>query len=90
MFDAYGNIEYGATGASANIDCDTLVGVGDLLHGGHNDPINTHEWAATRDLLRFLSIYKYHNLFEHSEQHSQKLYKVEVLLRRVGNLADCK
>jgi hypothetical protein len=38
----------------------------------------------------FLSMYKYHNLFEHSEQHSQKLYKVEVLLRRVGNLADCK
>ena len=43
MFDAYGNFQYGATGAAAKYSCETLTGMGDRLHGGHNNPINTRD-----------------------------------------------
>jgi uncharacterized protein RhaS with RHS repeats len=41
MFDAYGNFEYGATGEAAGYSLNVLTGMGDLLHGGSNNPINT-------------------------------------------------
>ena len=43
MYDAYGNFAYGATGAAAGYSCGLLTGVGDLLHGGTNYPINTND-----------------------------------------------
>jgi hypothetical protein len=43
QYDAYGNFEYGATGAAAGYSCGTLTGMGDLLHGGTNYPINTSD-----------------------------------------------
>jgi hypothetical protein len=43
MYDAYGNFEYGATGAAAGISSDLLVGMGDIIHGGTNNPINTYD-----------------------------------------------
>ena len=46
IYDAYGNFEYGATGAAAGINSDLLVGMGDLLHpfqGFQNNPINTYD-----------------------------------------------
>jgi RHS repeat-associated protein len=42
-YDAYGNFEYGATGAAAGFSSNVLVGMGDLLHNGNNNPINTHD-----------------------------------------------
>jgi hypothetical protein len=50
-------------------------------------------WRSVQQLeicYGFSSVYKFHNLFEHAEQHSQKLYEVEVLLRRADKLTDCK
>jgi RHS repeat-associated protein len=41
MYDAFGNFEYGATGEAAGYSCPTLTGVGDALHHGTNNPINT-------------------------------------------------
>jgi RHS repeat-associated protein len=41
MFDAYGNFQFGATGAAAGFSCQTLTGLGDAVHHGHNNPINT-------------------------------------------------
>jgi len=41
MFDAYGNFEYGATGAADQISSSTLTGVADMLHLWSNSPINT-------------------------------------------------
>lgn len=41
MYDAYGNFAYGATGATTGYSCSVLTGVGDLLHKGSNNPINT-------------------------------------------------
>jgi hypothetical protein len=41
MYDAYGNFTYGATGEAAGYSCKTLTGMGDLLHHGNNNPINT-------------------------------------------------
>ncbi len=43
MYDAFGNFEYGATGAAAGYSNRTLTGMGDLLHGGTNNPINTQD-----------------------------------------------
>jgi hypothetical protein len=43
MYDAYGNFAYGATGAAAGYSCGDLTGMGDLLHGGSNNPINTSD-----------------------------------------------
>ena len=43
MYDAYGNFAYGATGAAAGYSCGLLTGMGDLLHGGKNYPINTND-----------------------------------------------
>jgi RHS repeat-associated protein len=43
MYDAYGNFAYGATGAAAGYSCNTLTGVADALHRGHNNPINTRD-----------------------------------------------
>jgi hypothetical protein len=43
MYDAFGNFEYGATGEAMGISCNTLVGWGNLLHNGHNNPINTQD-----------------------------------------------
>jgi len=42
MYDAFGNFEYGATGAAASFACDRLTGAGDFLHGGQNNQINTN------------------------------------------------
>jgi hypothetical protein len=43
MYDAFGNFEYGATGSAAGYSSGTLTGMGDVLHGGANDPINTQD-----------------------------------------------
>lgn len=43
MFDAYGNFKFGATGAAAGFSCQTLTGLGDAVHHGHNNPINTKD-----------------------------------------------
>jgi len=43
MFDAYGNFQFGATGAAAGFSCQTLTGLGDAVHNGHNNPINTKD-----------------------------------------------
>jgi hypothetical protein len=51
------------------------------------------KWIAERQLeicYGPTDIYYFHNEFEYGEQHSQKLYKLEVLLRRVQQLADCQ
>ena len=40
---AYGNFEYGATGAAAGYPSSLLTGIGDLNHGGSNYPINTND-----------------------------------------------
>jgi len=40
IFDAYGNFEFGATGAAAGFSLLTLQVAADVLHGGTNDPIN--------------------------------------------------
>jgi hypothetical protein len=41
IYDAYGNFEYGATGAANGYSSGTLTGMGNALHGGSNNPINT-------------------------------------------------
>ncbi len=46
IYDAYGNFEYGATGAAAGFSCTTLQAAGDVLHGGQNNPINTKDIQA--------------------------------------------
>jgi RHS repeat-associated protein len=45
IYDAYGNFEYGATGqASGNfIDGSVLTTMGDISHGGTNNPVNTQD-----------------------------------------------
>jgi hypothetical protein len=43
MYDAFGNFEYGATGEARGYSLSTLTGMGDLLHGGSNYPINTSD-----------------------------------------------
>jgi len=43
MYDAFGNFEYGATGAAVGYSNGTLTGMGDLLHRGTNNPINTQD-----------------------------------------------
>jgi hypothetical protein len=40
IYDAFGNFLYGASGEAAGISALMLQGVGDLIHGGQNDPIN--------------------------------------------------
>jgi hypothetical protein len=35
-------------------------------------------------------IYYFHNYYDYGEQHSQQLYEVEVFLKRVPKLSDCK
>jgi RHS repeat-associated protein len=40
IYDAFGNFEYGATGAAAGFDLETLEGAGELAHGGTNSLIN--------------------------------------------------
>jgi hypothetical protein len=41
MYDALGNFLFGAAGAKHGSSCGTMTGVGDLAHGGVNNPINT-------------------------------------------------
>lgn len=46
MWDAYGNFEYGATGAAAGYSSDTLTFIGDITHPGNgfkNYPQNTRD-----------------------------------------------
>jgi RHS repeat-associated protein len=43
IYDAYGNFEFGATGAAAGIALNTLQTVADQLHGGTNSSINTQD-----------------------------------------------
>jgi hypothetical protein len=43
IYDAYGNFEYGATGAAAGIPSSTLQEAANALHGGANDSINTQD-----------------------------------------------
>jgi len=44
IYDAYGNFEYGATGqASGQFIDGTMTGMGDVLHLGTNNPINTQD-----------------------------------------------
>ena len=43
IYDAYGNFEYGATGAAAGVPLWILQGVADELHGGSNNAINTQD-----------------------------------------------
>lgn len=44
IYDAYGNFQYGATGqASGQFISGMTTGMGDLLHGGTNNPINTQD-----------------------------------------------
>ena len=35
-------------------------------------------------------IYYFNNLFDQADQYSRQLYRVEIILRRVSSLADCK
>ena len=41
LYDAYGNFEYGATGAAAGFSCSLLQFAANVLHKGKNNPINT-------------------------------------------------
>jgi RHS repeat-associated protein len=52
MFDAYGNSQFGATGAAAGFSCQTLTGVGDAAHHGHNNPINTNDIESGFNAIR--------------------------------------
>jgi hypothetical protein len=42
-FDAFGNFEFGATGAAAGIGCSTLTRAATAVHFGNQSPINTHD-----------------------------------------------
>jgi len=43
IFDAYGNFMYGAAGTAEGFSDNHLRAVGDLVHGGSNNDINTHD-----------------------------------------------
>ena len=51
IFDAYGNFEYGATGASANYPLWLLTSMGDIFHNGKNYPINTQDIESGFDAI---------------------------------------
>jgi RHS repeat-associated protein len=46
IYDAYGNFEFGATGAAAFFGLPALEAAADYLHGGANDPINRTDIAS--------------------------------------------
>src|SRR5208283_4825176 len=46
IFDAFGNFEFGATGAAAFFGLPALEAAADYLHGGTNDPINRTDIAS--------------------------------------------
>ena len=41
IFDAYGNVMYGAAGTAVGLSAWELQGAADAWHGGTNNPINT-------------------------------------------------
>jgi len=43
MYDSFGNFMYGATGDAAGYSLDTLLIVGNLLHSGLNNGINSFD-----------------------------------------------
>jgi hypothetical protein len=49
IYDAYGNFEFGATGAAAFFGLPALEAAADYLHGGTNDPINRTDIASGYD-----------------------------------------
>jgi len=51
LYDAFGNFEYGATGAAAGFPNAILQDAADAFHGGHNDPINTRDIQAGFDAM---------------------------------------
>jgi len=51
IFDAYGNFEFGATGAAAFFGLPALEAAADYLHGGTNDPINRTDIASGYDAV---------------------------------------
>jgi hypothetical protein len=51
IYDAFGNFEYGATGAAAGFAYSTLQTVAELLHWNHNDPINHDDIKSGYDAI---------------------------------------
>jgi hypothetical protein len=51
MYDAYGNYEYGATGAAAGFSDGLLQGMGDLIKMGKNNPINRSDIQSGFDAI---------------------------------------
>lgn len=62
-----------------------------LLKADSTDGIQL-KWSAPGVLMvcyGSTNIYYFRNFFEYGEQHSQQLYRVEVILKRVEKLRDC-
>jgi len=51
IYDAYGNFEFGATGAAAFFGLPSLEAAADYLHGGMNDPINRTDIASGYNVI---------------------------------------
>jgi len=51
IYDAFGNFEYGATGAAAGFGLDDLLRAGQVLHGGTNNPINETDITSGFDAI---------------------------------------
>jgi hypothetical protein len=51
IYDAYGNFEFGATGAAAYFGLPALQAAADYLHGGTNDPINRTDIVSGYDAI---------------------------------------
>jgi hypothetical protein len=52
IYDSYGNFLYGASGQAAGILSSVLQGVGDLIHGGQNNPVNVFDIQLGIDTVR--------------------------------------
>jgi hypothetical protein len=53
MYDALGNFLFGAAGAKHGSSCGTMTGIGDLAHGGANNPINTGDIQSGFNALAY-------------------------------------
>ena len=52
IYDPYGNFIYGASGQAAGIPSSLLQGMGHLIHGGQNNPINVFDIQLGIDAVR--------------------------------------
>ena len=52
IYDAFGNFEFGATGASAGFDLETLAGAAQAIKGGENSLINQGDIAEGYEAIK--------------------------------------